>query len=239
MAALAGGQVPGGAAAAAIRPPPSPLRYILVSGYERPGHGSRKAAGKMAAASAPYAKYPPPPPLRPPGGKGKRVGFKPPPPPAQTPSSLPVSVSRARHRRDRGPCDPPDSRLLSPRPDRLRPQAAHIPAPRRRNTTPAPDRPSTSQWSSLSLSAGAVGQPTAQPAPACQQNTGDLKSPLPLNRALPLPFAARGGVPNRAPMPPPRAPSLFWPQRKKPHRAASILKNDFLPQELAPNVPWR
>ncbi|XP_030357123.1 protein EARLY FLOWERING 5-like isoform X2 [Strigops habroptila] len=88
MAALADRQGSGGAAVAAIRPPPPPRGYILMSGCKRPGHGSRGAAGKMAAVSAPYAKYPPPPPLRPPGGKGKRVGFKPPPPPAQTPSSL-------------------------------------------------------------------------------------------------------------------------------------------------------
>lgn len=93
---------------AGLLPPPlGPLfpspRYILVSGYERRGRDSREAAGKMAAASAPYAKYPPPPPLRPPGGKGKRVGFKPPPPPAQTPSSLSASASRARHLRDRRP----------------------------------------------------------------------------------------------------------------------------------------
>ncbi|KAM9534298.1 uncharacterized protein ACIB01_013085 [Guaruba guarouba] len=114
MAALAGRQGSGEAAVAAIRPPPPPRRYILMSGCERLGYGGRGAAGKMAAVSAPYAKYPPPPPLRPPGGKGKRVGFKPPPPPAQTPSSLSVSASRARHRRD-----PPDSRLLSPRPDRF------------------------------------------------------------------------------------------------------------------------
>ncbi|XP_068013806.1 uncharacterized protein [Melanerpes formicivorus] len=224
MAVLAGGQVPGGAPAAAIRSLPPPLRYIFVSGYERSGHGSREAAGKMAAVSAPYAKYPPPPPLRPPGGKGKRVGFKPPPPPAQTPSSLSVSVSRARHRRDHRPCDPPDSGLLSPRPDRLRPQGAHIPAQRLRKGTPAPDRPNSLRR--RSLSPGAAGQPTARPSLSYPQNTGVLHPPLPLNRALPLPFAARGGVPNRAPMPPPRAPSRFRPHRNKPYRAASILKND-------------
>lgn len=92
---------------------------------------------------------------------------------------------------------------------------------------------------SLSLSPGAVGHPTVRPALAYQQNTGALKSPLPLNRALPLPFAARGGVPNRAPMPPPRAPSLFLAPKKETHPGRLNFKKRFLPQELAPNVPWR
>lgn len=72
-----------------LDPPSPPVCALSIS--EGPGRGCGGAAGKMAAVPAPYAKYLPPPPLRPPGGKGKRVGFKPPPPPAQTPSSLCVA----------------------------------------------------------------------------------------------------------------------------------------------------
>lgn len=145
----------------------------------------------MAAVSAPYAKYPPPPPLRPPGGKGKRVGFKPPPPPAQTPSSLSVSASRAPHRRDRRPCDPPGQRTAltetGPAPTSGGPRCSPA-APRRH---PAPDRPSASQWSSLS--AGAAGRPPARPPlPSRRAPERSFKSPLPSNRALPLPSPLAG-----------------------------------------------
>ena len=186
----------------------------------------------MAAASAPYAKYPPPPPLRPPGGKGKRVGFTPPPPPAQTPSSLSVRVSRPAFPRPRSQ-QPPDGGWLSPRPDQLRPHEAHIPEQRLRTVTlhriiPAPRR------SALSLVA--AGRACGTAGCRCAATDGALVPPPPQNRALPLPSAARGGVPERdsdtpslvpAAMKKPRRPSPF--KKKKPKR--------FLPQELAPNVP--
>ncbi|XP_071668983.1 uncharacterized protein [Patagioenas fasciata] len=223
MAALAVSQVPGGAAAAAIRRPSPPLRYTLMSGLsQRPGPGSRKAAGKMAAVSAPYAKYPPPPPLRPPGGKGKRVGFTPPPPPAQTPSSLSVSASRARQRRSRRPCDPLDSRRLSP--DRLRPQATRTPA-RRPRTGPAPR--------SGAVSPGA--QAGRQRGRLPLTNNAGASEPLSPPPGVTLPAAARG-VPSRAPAPPPRARSPAPATETQPGRV-HFKKGTFLPQELAPRVP--
>lgn len=234
MAALAGGQVPGGAAAAAIRPPPPPLRCILMSGCERPGHGSGEAAGKMAAVSAPYAKYPPPPPLRPPGGKGKRVGFKPPPPPAQTPSSL-------------SQCPCPELVI-----------AATI-SPATPRTADGSHRDGTGpdlRWPAFQPGGSAAGLPhridrrlatlrslsgSRRPADgaAGSRLPAQHRSPLPLNPALPLPFAARGGVPSGAPMPPPRAPSLSPAPAKDTQPGRLDFKKRFLPQELAPNVPWR
>lgn len=204
MAALAASQVPGGAAAAAIGRPSPPLRYTLMSGLpQRPGPGSRKAAGKMAAVSAPYAKYPPPPPLRPPGGKGKRVGFTPPPPPAQTPSSLSVSASRARQHRS------------------LRPRGQQTAlSGTGRAATPGDPRPSPAQWRCVP---GSAGRPAARPAPA--YNSG-ASEPLSAPPGAALPAAARGvsraGPRCRLPAPAPR------PQRQKPNRAASILKKEYL-----------
>lgn len=142
----------------------------------------------MAAVSASYAKYPPPPPLRPPGGKGKRVGFKPPPPPAQTPSSVSLCLPL----------------LSSPRPSPCTPGIAYF-AHRDRTSydlsrstlqpaTPAQDcpadRPSTPQWS-FPLSPGAVDQARPRPVLAYQPNTGAMQSPSPKPTVTP-PLPSRG-----------------------------------------------
>lgn len=123
--------------------------------------------------------------------------------------------------------------IRKPRPDQLRPHEAHIPEQRLRTGTlhriiPAPRR------SALSL--GAAGRACGTAGCRCAATDGALVPPPPQNRALPLPSAARGGVPERdsdtpslvpAAMKKPRRPSPF--KKKKPKR--------FLPQELAPNVP--
>ncbi|XP_071296239.1 uncharacterized protein [Agelaius tricolor] len=142
----------------------------------------------MAAVSAPYAKYPPPPPLRPPGGKGKRVGFKPPPPPAQTPSSVSLCVPRSS----------------SPRPSPYTPWTADfahrdrtssdLSRPTLQPAAPArdcpADRPSTPQWS-FPLSPGAVDQARPRPVLAYQTNTGAVQSPSPKPTVTP-PLPSRG-----------------------------------------------
>lgn len=189
-----------------------------MSGYKGPGHSSREAAGKMAAVSAPYAKYPPPPPLRPPGGKGKRVGFKPPPPPAQTPSSLSVSVSRARHRRDHRPCDPPDSRLLSPRPDRLRPQAAHI-QPSGSATDRLPHRIDPAPHNGpLSLSLSRSCRPPYSTAGSrLPAKYWSLKIPPPLKPSVTPPLCCSRGCPEQGPdATSPRPLPLPGPKERNP-----------------------
>lgn len=105
-----------------------------------PQQGGRPLRWRRAA---PYAKYPPPPPLRPPGGKGKRVGFKPLPPPAQTPSSfLPgmlLCCCSSRRAPARPEFHPQESRCTR----RVQPGAFHRPPPPpRRHACPvAPHTP--------------------------------------------------------------------------------------------------
>ncbi|XP_030357122.1 formin-like protein 5 isoform X1 [Strigops habroptila] len=207
MAALADRQGSGGAAVAAIRPPPPPRGYILMSGCKRPGHGSRGAAGKMAAVSAPYAKYPPPPPLRPPGGKGKRVGFKPPPPPAQTPSSLcpcPELVTAATITpatpRTAG-CSHQDRTGSDLRRPAFQPGGSATRLPHR--IGPAPHNGPPSPARSCRPANGTAGSRL----PAKYRS---LRIPPPLKPSATHPLCRSGGCPEQGPgATPPRTPSLL------------------------------
>lgn len=224
MAALAGSQIPGGAAAAAaIRPPPLGIPLSRAKGA---AHVAGTAAGKMAAASAPYAKYPPPPPLRPPGGKGKRVGFTPPPPPAQTPSSLSVRDSRSASPRPRSQRPPDGSHRDRTSSGLTRPTSQH--------SVSSPDRPGATAI--CPPPSGAAGRACGTAGCRCAATDGALVPPPPQHPSLP-PLAEM--FPDGIPVLPPSAP----PRRRGPDGRLHLRKKKnqnktrFLPQELAPSVP--
>lgn len=197
MAALAGSQIPGGAAAAAaIRPPPLGIPLSRAKGA---AHVAGTAAGKMAAASAPYAKYPPPPPLRPPGGKGKRVGFTPPPPPAQTPSSLSVRDSRSASPRPRSQRPPDGSHRDRTSSGLTRPTSQH--------SVSSPDRPGATAI--CPPPSGAAGRACGTAGCRCAATDGALVPPPPQHPSLP-PLAEM--FPDGIPVLPPSAP----PRRRGP-----------------------